>query len=201
MIMKPSEIAELTYEDFDKPFEIEGYLIISGELTHIVDIGAYESKKPHYGILLAPKLLKDLIEKDLPQSVGTRVHSEGKIKLKATVTYTGYSILPVSIGYIYNYSFENKHCNYDFYQSDTYKDVRFKSPENISAAMLSDLKSVNTVFKSISIMELKKHLAEKDDILVAEHIEGEELQRLLKTLDTHQLQYEVTECPIRFGMP
>ena len=201
MFMKPSEISKLSYNEFDKPFQIEGELIVSGGLTHIIDIDAYTSNKPHYGILLKFDLLKDLLGKDLPVAAGTRVNYSGKIRVKATLTYTGYSILPASIEYIYNYSFENEHGSFDFYISDTYKDVLLKTPKKISAPMLSSLRSVCSKFSSMTVMELKKFLVNNHEIIIAEHIEGADFENLIRVLDEFELQYKVSECPIRFGMP
>lgn len=201
MIMKPSDIAKLSYEDFGRPYEIEGYLFISGELTHLVDVKAHDSNKPHFGVLLNPSLLKDLLSKDLPVSAGTMVSCVGLIRMKATLTFTGFSILPARIGYIYNYSFENDYCKYEFHNSDTYKDVTLITPEKATATILSDIKSVSEKFDLMTVMELKKNLMENNEILLAEHIEGKKFEELQAVLDVHNLQYHVEECPIKFGMP
>lgn len=201
MFWKPSEIVKLSYEDFGIPYDIEGYLYISDGLTHLVDIGSENTNEPHFGILLNSHLLKSLLEKDLPISAGTMVRHAGIIRMKATVTFTGFSILPAKIGYIYNYSFENDYSKYEFHISDTFKDVILKNPVNTTASMLKEIKSGVPIFESTTIMDLKKQLSENNHILLAEHIEGEEFEKIVRILDGHKLDYEIVECPIRFGSP
>ena len=201
MFVKPSDIAKLSYEDFQVPYEIEGHLLFSNELTHLVDIDSRDSNQPHYGILLNPRFLEDLLSKSIPPAVGTMVQFTGRIRMKATLTYTGFSILPARVGYIYNYSFENKDCKYEFHISDTFKNVVIKSPAKVTASILKDLKSNVEKFQKMTVMDIKKYLAINPETIAGEHIEGDEFKNLLEALNKHRIAYEVSECPIRFGIP
>ena len=86
MFVKPSDIAKLSYEDFQVPYEIEGHLLFSNELTHLVDIESRNSNEPHFGILLNPRYLKELLSKNIEPAVGSMVQFTGKIRMKATLT-------------------------------------------------------------------------------------------------------------------
>ena len=102
--MKPSEVIQAGETLHRQPVEIEGYAVFSTTLSYMVDSEAiYQAGEPHLGILLNNAALQPIWDAGLSPYAGTMVDYAGHLKLKGTVTHTGFSLLSQYIAYVYKY--------------------------------------------------------------------------------------------------
>lgn len=202
--MKVSELIQLESPlKYRQPVCVEGYLILSGLLTYVVDSRdeAY-SGRPHFGMVLSRKDLIQLEKLDLPMLAGSAVLLVGQIKLKGTVSYTGLSLLPICMSYIYEYSFIHPSTNteYHFKISDVFRNVYLINPGQISAGSLRAIQPF--LAPSLTIMQAKHLVLNQSETLVGEHVEGDDYANRIHILEENQLPYRVEECEIcHWGTP
>lgn len=97
--MRVSEAVTLSGNDFGRPLELSGYLIVSSHLVCVVDDeSTARSGRPHYGVLLNRDAIDALLDRsDIPRLGGSSVSLTGNITLKGTVTHTGIANLPLYV--------------------------------------------------------------------------------------------------------
>ncbi|MFZ6743551.1 hypothetical protein ACO0LC_10025 [Undibacterium sp. JH2W] len=202
--MRVSEALQLSYEQYLYPVEISGYLIISSHFVCLFeDEAASQSKDGQRGILVNRAALYPLEEQLFPCKVGTSVSLVGDITLKATITYTGMPMTPVYLPYIYEFNFSMPGYPdipaFSYKHGDTFVDVFLQVPKSLTAKSLSLLKPLFPA--SLNIMELRRLLSETSEHQIANHVRGEELQKLLGTLEAAACTWRTEECKIHWGAP
>lgn len=202
--MRVSEALQLSYEQYLHPVEIDGFLIISGHFVCLLENeAASQSKEGQRGILVNRAALYPLEEQAIPGLAGSSVSILGNIRVKATITHTGIAITPVYLPYIYEFSFSIPGYPdipaFSYKHGDTFVDVYLQAPGNLTAKTLSLLKPLFP--SSLNIMELRRLLSEASEHQVAHHVRGEELQKVLGTLEAAVCQWRIEECKIHWGAP
>lgn len=202
--MKVSEFIRMdSTQKYRQPVCIEGYLILSGILTYVVDSHdeAY-SGRPHFGMVLSRKDLIQLEKLDLPMLAGSAVLLVGQIKLKGTLSYTGLSLLPICMPYIYEYSFIHPSTNteYRFKISDVFRHIYLINPGQISARSLRAIQPFLT--PNLTIMQAKHLVLSQSETLIGDHVEGDDYASRIRILEENQLPYRIEECEIGiWGQP
>ncbi len=197
--MKPSEAARLPYEAHSRPVEIEGFLIASGVYSHLVDSeDILRSREPHFGILINHEAIRCLETLELDNYAGSWVGYTGHVRLKGTMTHTGFSMLPKYIYFLYYLTYWNDRIGtHEFHFSDTFKDVHLISPKSVRADLLRDIAPYFE--RTDTYMSIKSYLEENDRFLLQAHVQGEELEKTEALLRRHDLHYELIECEVGLG--
>ena len=195
--MKPSEVAKLPTSAYRRPVEIEGFLVVSGPHTHILDENPYDDfPSPQLGVLLNPKAIDPLI-KDAGkiQLGGSMVRFTGKIALQGTITHTGFSMLPVYVPFVYKFSFEAKNFERRAYHvCDPYVRVVLSADNEFGTAQLKKLKDVAAPEEPI--MSFKQKLDSTSDIVLAKYVNDGALAELVDVLEDIDASYIIEPCEV-----
>ncbi len=197
--MRVNDAITLDYAAHDRPVEIEGELIVSPQITCIVD---HAAQADHYrampGILVARGVLFQLDSLELPHLAGSMVSFIGQIALKGTITHTGLPPLPKCIPYVYEFTFSVPDFGqWHFVNGATFKNLYLHAPTNPSAKTLAAIKPLFAA--QLPVMQLRALLASQTRHLVASHVRGEVLAKLQRCIEQAGCHWDCEECPIAFG--
>ena len=195
--MKPSEVAKLPTSAYSRPVEIEGFLVVSGPHTHILDENPYDDfPSPQLGVLLNPKAIDLLInDSSMLQLAGSMVRFTGKIELQGTMTHTGFSMLPVYVPFVYKFSFEAKNFERrDYHICDPYVRVVLSAGNQFDTAQLKKLKDVAAPEEPI--MSFKRQLDGTTDLVLAKYVNDAALAELVDVLEDIDANYIIEPCDV-----
>lgn len=135
-------------------------------------------------MLLLEGLIDRLSHLDIPLLVGSSVNFVGQATFVCDVWQTGYQMLPYRMAQVYEFTYEDEHIGkHSFRVSYMPYDIYIRSPKGANASLLKRL--LPHFERNFTIMELRKHLATRDDTLLHRSLEGEQLfdvERCLKEL-------------------
>jgi hypothetical protein len=202
--MHVSEALQLGYEQYCRPIEISGHLVISSHFTCLYeDETATRFDNWQRGILVNRAALNPLEEQLFPCLVGTSVSLKGDITLKATITHTGIALTPAYLPYIYEFSFSMPGYSelpvFSYKHGDPFVDVFLQVPASVTAAVLTILKPLFPA--NLTVMQLRQILSGKSEHQVGQHVRGEEFQKLTAAIEEAGCKWHAKECLISRGMP
>jgi hypothetical protein len=199
--MRVSEAIALPFEDHRKPVELEGKLIVSSHLVCIVDDhSSLNTSLLPPGILINREAVQKLEEFDIPLLAGSSVSITGNITLKGTITHTGIALLPKYIPYVYEFSFSTERFErITVVNGDTFKNVYLIAPQDPSAKTIGAIRLL--LYPHLTIMQVRSLLPSAADHLVAEHVRGEEIENLLRSISQAGCTWRTEECEIFWGRP
>jgi len=192
--MKPSELAKYRFSGgLPSPVELEGTLVASENYSHLIDEEEF-SPDPCFGVLLPEGLIERLTHLDIPPMVGSSVIFVGQATFVCDVWHTGYRMLPYRMVQVYEFTYEDKYVGkHSFHVSYMAYDVYIISPKEACA---STLKALLQLFeRRFTTMELRKHLRERDDVLLHRALEGEQLFAIEQRLQEIGVKYELRRIP------
>lgn len=195
--MKPSELAKYRFSgkipepELPLPVELEGTLIASGNYSHLIDLDVADfSPDPCFGVLLPEGLVDRLSHLEIPLLSGSSVGFVGQATFVCDVWQTGYQMLPYRMTQVYEFTYEDKHVGkHSFHVSYIPYDIYIRSPEDANASLLKNLQP--HFERNFTIMELRKHITTRDDILLHRSLEGEQLFDVERSLKDLGVAYEL----------
>lgn len=199
--MKPSELAKFRFTgkspspELPSPVELEGKLIASGNLSHLIDSDTPDySHASCFGVLLPEGLIDRLDHLPIPLLGGSSVNFVGYATFICDVWQTGYHMLPYRMTKVYSFTYEDDYVGkHSLHVSHMSYDVYINANEDWDAGAL---KSLLPFFESnFTIMELRKHLNSRENMLLHRSLEGERLSDVEEILKELGVRYELRRVP------